>query len=94
VTEPIGPNVKKLIAQKMALLMIPEGTTEPLKAGATAILTPGSMGQHARVVTTWVREALAAIKAAPDNPYGDDDEAIARELLRKIDERKGVKGDL
>ena len=32
--------------------------------------------------------ALQLVKAAPDNPYGDDDEAIAIAILEKIDTRR------
>ena len=31
--------------------------------------------------------AIQLVKSAPDNPYGDDDEAIAGELLRRIEEK-------
>jgi hypothetical protein len=32
--------------------------------------------------------ARPLVKAAPDNPYGDDDEAIAGAILAGIEERK------
>jgi hypothetical protein len=40
--------------------------------------------------TAWVAEAIAAIKAVPGNTFGDDDEAIAGEILRLVEEEKGA----
>jgi hypothetical protein len=34
-----------------------------------------------------VEQAIAVVKTAPDNPFGDD-EAIAGEILRRVDEKK------
>jgi hypothetical protein len=42
----------------------------------------------AREATAWVEQALAAVKSARDNPYGDDDEAIAGEILRQVEARQ------
>jgi hypothetical protein len=42
----------------------------------------------AREAEAWVEQALAAVKAAPGNPYGNDDEAIAGEILSQIEARK------
>lgn len=38
-----------------------------------------------------MQEALRIFKTAPDNPFGDDDEAIAGELLQKIEERQATR---
>ena len=35
------------------------------------------------------RELIDAVKSAPgDNPYGDDDESIAKAIMEKIDQRQ------
>lgn len=82
-----GPNVKRLIAHKMALLLVPKGGG--LTGAIQELVTPGNIGKRAQEATAWVTEAIAAVKDAPNNPYGDDDEAIAGEILRLIDERRG-----
>jgi len=84
---PMGPAVKRLIAARMTVLAIPPGTPEPWNAGAVALATPGNISRLAREATAWVTGALLAIKSAPDNPFGDDDEAIATALLNKCAER-------
>lgn len=81
-----GPNVKKLICHKMALLMVPSGAG--FADGLRELTTPGNIGKRAREATEWVEQATVVVKTAPDNPYGDDDEAIAGEILRQIDSRK------
>jgi hypothetical protein len=82
----IGPNVKKLIAHKMSLDAIPPGGGI---ADGVSFLLSGKLGESAKAASEWVRRAIATVKAAPDNPFGDDDEAIAAELLRRIDEARG-----
>ena len=76
-----GPNVKRLIAHKMSLLMVPPGGG--LHTALAALTKPGNVGNVAREATDWVETAIAAVKAAPDNPYPDD-EVIAGEILRQI----------
>lgn len=84
-----GPNVRRLIASKMSLIMIPPGTGSGLATAVRTMLKPGGIGDAAKEATEWVRQAIAAVKAAPDNPYGDDDEAIAGEILRRMWEKQG-----
>lgn len=78
-------NVQKLVIQKMTRDAIPDGGgfLDGLK------FLQGDLGKAAREAQAWVDEAIAAVKAAPNNPYGDDDEAIAGEILRQIDCRRG-----
>jgi len=81
-----GPQVKQLIFARMSVLAIPEQTDNPLRAGFDAIMTPGRLAHYAREATAWVEAALALVKSRPDNPYGDDDEAIAARILSTIPE--------
>lgn len=85
-----GPNVKKLIIRKMSLLMVPASTPKGkgMEMAVNALRKPGNIGATAREATAWVEAALEAVRSAPDNPYGDDDEAIAGEILRQIEEKK------
>lgn len=82
----MGPNVKKLIVRRMAQLMIPDGAGLP--DALRELANPGNIGKRAREATAWVKDVINVVKTAPDNPYGNDDEAIAGEILKQIDERK------
>jgi hypothetical protein len=84
-----GPNVKRLITHKMSLIMVPAGSKDGLAAALNSLTRPGGIGDAAKEATAWVEQAIAAVKAAPDNPYGDDDEAIAGEILRGIWKKQG-----
>jgi hypothetical protein len=54
-----GPNVRKLIAHKMSLLMVPKGAG--LAGALKSMVTPGAIGNFAREATQWVETALAAM---------------------------------
>ena len=81
----IGPDVRRLIAHKISLEAIPPGGG--VADGANFLLS-GKLGEAGARAAKWVREAIDLVKTAPDNSFGDDDEAIAAELLRRIDERQ------
>jgi hypothetical protein len=83
----IGPNVKQLITKRMAVLAIPPGTKSALGAGLAALLDSAKLRAHATQATDEVLAAIDAVKAAPDNTFGSDDEAIAGEMLRRARER-------
>lgn len=81
-----GPNVKKLIAHKISLDAIPAGGG--FGDGLQFLLDKERLIATAKAATAWVSDAIALVKTTPNNPWGDDDEAIAGEILRQIDERK------
>jgi hypothetical protein len=81
-----GPNVKKLICHKISLDAVPPGGG--FQSAIEFLSDKDRIVSSARSATQWVETALAAVKAAPGNPYGDDDEAIAGEILRQIEEKK------
>lgn len=78
----MGPNEKKLIAKRAAKIMIPDGGD--VLDGFDA-LTGGDLARITKEACEWVSEAIEAVKAAPDNPYGDDNEAIAEAVLEMFD---------
>lgn len=85
----IGPNVKRLIIRKMSLLAIPIGSGDDgFSLGLEALTNRGKFTSIAAEASDWVRKAVAVMKTAPDNPYGDDDEAIAGAILKGIEERE------
>ena len=73
-----GPNVRKLIVRKMTMLMVPDGS-----GIGDVVQKFNDIGRYAREATEWVEAAISAVKAAPGNRHGDDDEAIAGEILRR-----------
>lgn len=83
-----GPFVKRLIAARMAVLMIPPGTPNPFATGIQALIDPSRLVAAGKEATEWVQHALALVKAAPDNPYGGDDEVIAAALLHRMKEKR------
>ena len=78
----LGPNVKRLICCKMARSMVPPGAG--FAEGLRELTLPGNIGKRAREATAWVEKAIALLKTTPDNPHGDDDEAIAGAILEAI----------
>jgi hypothetical protein len=88
-----GPNVKRLIASKMSLLMVPPGSGDgkgkAFQVAMEALTKPGNVAKVAREATAWVEAALHAVReAAEPNPWKSaDDEAIAAEILKGIEAR-------
>uniref|UniRef100_A0A6M3IRQ7 Uncharacterized protein n=1 Tax=viral metagenome TaxID=1070528 RepID=A0A6M3IRQ7_9ZZZZ len=88
----LGPNVKKLIAHKMSLDAIPKGGG--IKNGIDFLTNRKRITQSFRESNEWVEKVIAIIKNANEpNPWKNaDSEAIASELLCRIDEKKkGIK---
>jgi hypothetical protein len=85
----IGPNVRRLIIRKMSLLVIPAGSgKDSLALGAEIFTDRNKFQSVALEASAFVQAAIDVMKTAPDNPYGDDDEAIAGAILKGIEERK------
>jgi hypothetical protein len=82
----IGPNLKKLMAHKMAIDMIPPGG-DPF-AFVETIMDGKKHAAVAAAALEWSILAVNAVRSAVDNPYGDDEEVIAGEILKQIEERK------
>lgn len=84
----MGPNIRKLIATKMATDAIPRG--EGFEAGIRFLSTKESIITGAKQATEWVQAAITVVrKAAEPNPFkAATDEEIAGEILRKLEERK------
>lgn len=86
-TAAIGPNVKRLIIHKMSFDAIPP--SGGFAAGLQFLSNPKTIADGWRSAEKWVREALAVVRTGTgDNPWRTaDDEAIASELLRRIEEK-------
>jgi hypothetical protein len=73
----------------MALLAIPVGSgKESFSLGLDVISNQDKFSATAHEAAAWVQAAITTMKTAPDNPYGDDDEAIAGAILEGIERRE------
>lgn len=79
-----------LIVHKISVDAIPPG--EGFNAGLRFLSDKSRVASTARSSTEWARQAVDAVRNAEDpNPWKEaDDETIAGEILRRIDE-KGTK---
>ena len=82
----IGPNAKKLIFHKMSLDAIPSGGG--IMDGIAFLKSPERIRDGMAAATKWVFDSIDAIRSARGGDAMGDDEAIAGEILRQIDERK------
>ena len=80
----LTPNIRELIAHKMSVDAFPAGGGF---GSAVDYLISPDLGKRAAAAAEWVKQAIQAVKSAPDNPYGDDDDAIAGGILKRIEER-------
>jgi len=81
-----GPNVTKLITKFIAREAVPPGGG--LTSGLEFFSNPERRKQVLEIAEAKAVQAIQLIKSAPDNPFGDDDERIASELLSQIQERQ------
>jgi hypothetical protein len=84
----LGPNVKKLISYKTSLDAIPPGGG--VNDGIKFLCNRELVIKTIRNADEWVKSAITIIrKAADPNPFKTaDDETIAAEILRRIEERR------
>lgn len=88
--KPAVSNFQRLSAKRWAMLAIPPGCPDPLKAGVRVLTDRERLLTLAREADAWVRNAIAAVRSAADpNPWRNStDEEIAGEVLRQIEERE------
>lgn len=93
---PQGPNVRKLLVHYIAIEAIPDGSCKDgpgggIAAGIGFLVGLGKKSPESTAAMARARAncsaALEAAKAARDNPFGDDEEAIAAEILKRVEER-------
>lgn len=78
----LGPNVKALMIRWASKLMVPDGGG--INDALGHLTNPALLKEKMREALDKTMTAIDAVKAAPDNPFGNDDEAIAGEILQKI----------
>lgn len=81
--EKLGPNVKRLLAHFMAYEAIPSGGG--IGDGIDFLTNPERRHNGLEKAMSNLKAALYAVKHASDNPYGEDDEAIAAAILDRIE---------
>ena len=84
-SRPQGQNVKKLIVRIMARDAIPGNGG--LADGLAFLRDKNRLIATVRWATTEAFAYIDAVKSARENPFGDDDEAIAGEIIRRIEEK-------
>lgn len=80
----LGPNMKRLLAFKVSRDAIPNGGG--IAAGVAFLLDPQLVAETSRKALEWCDQAIAAVRATPDNPYGNNEENIAAAILNRIDQ--------
>lgn len=85
----IGPNAKKLLAHFIAREAVPAGGG--LADGLNFLTDPDRRRQGLERAMSEMEMALEAVKLAPDNPYGNDDEVIAAAILERVEMKKASK---
>ena len=82
----LGPNMKKMVVRKAVIdIQLMDGS---LAAGIAALKGILESSVAFETALLWVDAAITAVKSAPDNHYGDDEEAIAGSLLERLDKYK------
>ena len=76
----MGPNMKSLIIRRMTTLMIPDGGG--FSDGLRALID--GPDKYFKPATEWVEAAIKAVREAPGEPSGDDEE-IAGKILEAMD---------
>lgn len=79
----IGPNAKRLLIHFIALEAVPKGGG--LGDGLNFLIDAERRQRGMEQAMSNLDAALAAVKSAPDNPYGNDDEAIAAAILKRVE---------
>jgi len=89
--EELTPNVKKLVIRKIALLIIPANVKDEnvVATVAKAIQKPGNLRAIAREAFVWVKKAIDLVRNSPglNSWKTESDEAIAGEILNRIDRK-------
>jgi len=87
-----GPNVTKLITKFIARAAIPPGGG--FADGVEFFRNPERRKQALAQAEADALKAIGLIKAAPDNPVGEDDEEVAGWLLKEIKKHLPGRGEV
>lgn len=79
-------NKTKLLNHFLSIHAVPPGGG--LEAGLRYFMDDAYRKEVIKKAMAELELSIAAVKNAPDNPYGDDDNVIAGEILEQIERRK------
>jgi hypothetical protein len=85
----LGPNVKRLIAERAAQTML--DTREPADSAVVTMvhmIIDGTIARHVGDAAHWVKNVLAIARNAPGAGRWPTDEHMAAYMLRRIEERR------
>lgn len=82
----LGPNAKRLMSYYMAKEAIPKGGG--FADGIAFLTNPERVRDVARDALKFVDAAVFLMRSAPDNPYGDDEEAICAAYLAELEKKR------
>lgn len=80
-----GKNKKRLIALFYSRLAIPPGGG--LADGLAILTDPKRFKETTLQAIQLADQAITAMRAAPDNPYGDDEEQIAGGIVTEVEKK-------
>lgn len=83
----LGPNAKKLLSRFIAREAIPPGGG--MQSGLRFFTDTEHRHRVLDVAMENLDASIALIQQAPDNPYGDDEEAIAAAILERLEAARG-----
>lgn len=83
----LGPNMKRLLSFWVSRLAVPPGAG--MSAAISTFTTPGKLADLTRQALSEIDVALTAMRAAPDNPYGNDEEVIAGAIVDELQKKTG-----
>lgn len=89
---PLTPNIRRLLAEFTTAESLPKSNAT-LADAIASLSSKEKILENSRKGLARLNEALLAIKSAPDNPYGEDDEEIAGVILKAIEEKRGNHGN-
>ena len=80
-----GKNKRRLIALFSSRIAIPPGGS--VADGMEVLIDPERLKRITLQAIQMADTAIAAIRLAPDNPYGDDEETIAGAIVAEVEKR-------
>lgn len=83
----LGPNAKRLLSRLIARAAVPPGGG--LESSLRFFADTEHRHRVLEVAMGNLDASIALIRQAPDNPYGDDEEAIAAGILERLEKSDG-----
>lgn len=82
-TKKHGPNFMRLALEKVSRDAIPPGGG--MAAGIDFFSDPKRIRETTAAAFEWAEQVIDVMRAAPDNPHGDDEEILAGVILDELE---------